>query len=257
MQVAIVALSLALLPPAPASAASVSYAEVKAAVHAVRARTPAFSDAAFRSAYDNTLMGRYGLDECESPDYTGGAAPAVEAYAYIADRVLTWQADLPRLGYPRTAWSAAVSRFEAVASFGGRASGSKSSLTAWNARIDSKRRSLQDVLAAYRRVHPHALWTSADGVGCGGGEIEVKLITQPAATQVSIIPAFFYELCRVQKVDPNDTTRCAHWREVTGPIVEVSGNYRYVARWHDGTVKRGILDVESAADAGTITLRKP
>jgi hypothetical protein len=243
--VKIVALILALASP------SVSYPQIKAAVAAVRAQQPAERVRVFRGQYD--------IIDCGDSNYTGGWTSKASAYAFIADKVLIWESDLPRLGYPRSVWSAPVAKYESSAIFIANSVAPGSFFEALDgspSRMEIRRSDLQNALLTYRKTHPHAT-EIANGLGCGGGELPIKLVTQPVATQVTIIPAFFYELCRVQRIDPNDTTRCAHWREVSGPIVEVSGNYRYVARWHDGTVKRGILDVESAADAGTILLRKP
>lgn len=238
----IVALMLALVSP------QLSYAQIKTAVAAVRAQQPV--------RHADVMDGQYDIMDCGESDYTGGSATLASEYAYIADKVLIWQTDLPRIGYPRRVWAAPVARFESSGIFIANSVAPGKFFDVWDDRIDASRKALQKTLLAYRKTNPHAV-AIANGLGCGGGEVPVKLVTQPVATQVTIIPAFFYELCRVQRIDPNDTTRCAHWREVSGPIVEVSGNYRYVARWHDGTVKRGILDVESAADSGTITLRKP
>lgn len=90
----------------------------------------------------------------------------------------------------------------------------------------------------------------------GDGERPIGFVTRPAATHVFIIPSFFYELCRVRKVDPEDTSRCEHWREVLTTVVPITGRYHYIAKWGDGTIARGVLDEEDPA-TGTITLRKP
>jgi len=240
--VKILALLLALTGP------SLSYAQIKAAVAAVRAQRPA--------RHADVVDGRYDIMDCGESDYTGGSATRASEYAYIADKALIWETDLPRIGYPRRVWAAPVARFESSGIFVANSVAPEHFFDVWDDRIDASRKRLQKSLLAYRATHPHAA-AIANGLGCGGGEVPVKLVTRPVATQVSIIPSFFYELCRVQRIDPNDTARCAHWREVSGPIVQVSGDYHYVAKWHDGTVKRGMLDVESATDAGTITLRKP
>jgi hypothetical protein len=237
-----VALVLALVSP------SLSYPQIKSAVVAVRAQRPV--------QRVDTFEGQYDIMDCGTSDYTGGVATRASEYAYIADKALIWEADLPRLGYPRAVWGAPVARFESTAVSIANSVAPAHFFDVWDDRIDASRKGLQKALLAYRATHPHA-GHIANGLGCGGGEVPVKLVTQPAATQVTIIPAFFYELCRVQRIDPNDTARCAHWREVSGPIVQVSGDYHYVAKWRDGTVKRGMLDVEAASDSGTITLRKP
>lgn len=238
----IVALLLALASP------SLSYAQIKSAVVAVRAERPIQPIRLWERQYD--------IQDCGESNYTGGAATVASNYAYIADKVLIWEADLPRLGYPRSVWSAPVARFESSSVFIANSVDPKEFFEVWEDRIGARRDALEKALLAYRATHPQA-GRITNGLGCGGGEVPVKLVTQPVATQVSIIPSFFYELCRVQRIDPNDTTRCAHWRDVSGPIVQVSGDYHYVAKWHDGTVKRGMLDVESATGSGTITLRKP
>jgi len=209
--VKIVALLLALVSP------QLSYSQIKSAVAAVRAQQPV--------RHVDVMDGRYDVMDCGESDYTGGRTTRASEYAYVADKALIWESDLPRIGYPRSVWAAPVARFESSGIFIANSVDPAHFFDVWEDRIDPRRKDLQNALLAYRKTHHHAV-AIANGLGCGGGEVPVKLVTQPAATLVTIIPAFFYELCRVQKIDPNDTTRCAHWREVSGPIVQVSGNYR-------------------------------
>ena len=241
--------------PARAVSSDPSYATAKRAASAVlRPRLASEDFGAPRSFYD--------LVQCEPPDF---AAPAettrATIYADLAGGVLYWEHDLPKAGYPRRVWQPWVSQYEqAIVGLARRVPAQKF-FAAWEKSPESKLDGLRHLLLAYRVDHPRLPEVLSRPEGCGGGEVSVNLVTEPAATQVSIIPAFFYELCRVQRIDPNDTARCAHWREVSGPIVQVSGDYHYVAKWHDGTVKRGMLDVEAASPlgtgTGTITLRKP
>jgi hypothetical protein len=97
---------------------------------------------------------------------------------------------------------------------------------------------------------------TVDG-GCGAGEITVNIETDPPGAQVLFIPTFFYELCKAQKLSPDDTERCNHWREaVSGSVASVSGDYVYVARWPDGSARRGKLSISPAQEGQTIRLGK-
>jgi len=104
--------------------------------------------------------------------------------------------------------------------------------------------------------------------GCGAGEFGVRIVTEPKGAQVLFIPSFFYELCRAQNVDPEDTTRCKRWREaIDGTVTQVAGDYSYVARWADGVTRRGKLRFTDAEEGpfdptcqchrSLITLSKP
>lgn len=96
--------------------------------------------------------------------------------------------------------------------------------------------------------------------GCGAGEIGVQIATEPAGAQVLFIPTFFYELCRAQNLQPDDPWgSCSErWREaVDGTITRVAGDYHYVARWSDGTTRRGRLRIGDDQDGQTITLARP
>jgi len=241
----------------------VPYAQVKRAVAAVRAAGQASAIPA----------GPYEIPCGAFQDFTGAvygdrAEAPVEAYADVADRVLGLEADLPRIGYPERAWSAWLARYErdAIATrtpapnstVGGLGLGDIGHLgVAPRARIhDPAFEGLRLLLARYRRAHRRARPVVLGVCVEGEGERAIAFVSRPAATHVFIIPSFFYELCRVRKIDPEDTSRCEHWREVLSAVVPVSGSYHYVAKWADGTTARGILDEEDPASR-TITLRKP
>lgn len=112
-------------------------------------------------------------------------------------------------------------------------------------------------LAAYRRSHPSLPKLVSIG-GCGGAELTVSIATDPKGGQVLFIPTFFYELCKVQRQNPDDPQRCPRWRGAfEGHLAEVIGNYMYRVRWHDGTLRRGTLNFAELDDGATIVLRKP
>jgi hypothetical protein len=237
-----------------------SYAEVKVAVasmprtHKLRldpAGSGAFQCGAAASCYD--------IESCQfGSDFIGTKTTTTAGvYADVANYVGIWESDLPKVGYPERAWRPWVSSYEAAAI----ATVERYGAAAFYDKADSALPSLNGlkrVLMRYRATHPKALMIINEG-GCGAGETPVKVVTVPAATQVSIIPTFFFELCRVQRIDPNDVNRCAHWREVVdGEVTPVSGDYHYVARWHDGAVRKGTLSfTERVTETGIITLRKP
>lgn len=255
------AVLIAAQPVARASGFEASYAQVKRAVAAVRAVDGG-----------STGLDGGGYDLACDPfeDFTGAAYgerayASVERYSDIADRVLRFERDLPRIGYPERVWAAWLAEYErdAVAGRSARPAGGPSSGATFSDLFGSPAigpahsdlDGLRDLLAAYRRSHGNVLPVEIGGCE-GAGERPIEVLTKPAATHVFIIPAFFYELCRVRRVDPDDTSRCAQWREVLGRVVPVSGSYRYVAKWADGTTARGILD-EDAVTSGAITLHKP
>ena len=165
-------------------------------------------------------------------DFLGtDTAERMRSLAQTADAAyeITWlQAVLTQLGYPRDAWSAPLTRYEA-------------DLLA--ARSIDRQREVKEVaiprivtaLNAYRRrVNPSLPPVTSEG-GCGAGEIGVKIRTVPPDGRVEFIPVFFYELCRSQSKDPNDAGRCPYWREpAEGVLFNVAGDYFYRAVWNDG-----------------------
>jgi hypothetical protein len=261
---AVAAIVLGLAQPVGAVPADgVPYAQVKRAVAAVRATESAA-----------VASGPYEISCDPFQDFTGAmygdrAEMTVERYADVADRVLGLEADLPRIGYPERVWSAWLSRYEsgaiverapspvpsAIPTGLGLGGLGLSGISRPHVRL-SGFEGLRDLLTSYRRSHRHARHVILGACVDAEAERAVPLVTQPAASHVFVIPSFFYELCRVRKVDPEDTMRCAHWREVASRVVPMSGSYHYIAKWADGTTARGILDKEDAS-SDAITLRKP
>ncbi|MCA1621497.1 MAG: hypothetical protein LC795_19935 [Acidobacteria bacterium] len=94
--------------------------------------------------------------------------------------------------------------------------------------------------------------------GCGAGEFVIKIRTVPAGGRVNIIPVFFYELCKAQRLNPDDSAQCDRWREpVEGVVTEVVGDYFYRVSWPDGARRSGRLSFTKLQPDQTVTFRKP
>jgi hypothetical protein len=76
--------------------------------------------------------------------------------------------------------------------------------------------------------------------GCGGGETLVQFKTDPVASQLRLIPEFFFTVCAKQKRDPWSNTQCRWWKDVLSEGGEmVAGTYRYHAQTPDGKIRQG------------------
>jgi hypothetical protein len=183
-----------------------------------------------------------------------------ESLGGLASNVLTWTSDLTGLRYPRHIWEPLVAKFEseylagAIGNYGrGRneAKKPKGGQDTFEFIQELERR-----LAAHRKSNPSLVKVIAID-GCGDGEVVVKIVTDPRGGQVLFIPTFFYELCRAQNLNPEDTTRCNRWRQAEdGQLHDVIGNYQYIAKWRDGTIKKGMLRFGQREDGKTITVRQ-
>jgi hypothetical protein len=179
------------------------------------------------------------------------------AFADIAFDVIFWREGLKRAGYPAALWRSALSDYEqravdraiAVSKSGGDPDDYEIP--------ESFFKGLERDVAPYHAAHP-ATWHVVNDGGCGAVEAKVSIATRPTGGQVFVIPTFFYQLCKVQKQNADDTHSCPNWREaVDGQVSEVAGDYQYQVRWHDGSVRRGRLSFDYNDDGHTITLRKP
>jgi hypothetical protein len=185
-------------------------------------------------------------------------------YSMIANIAVRYQRALMKLDYPRNVWGATLAAFESYEAGRAKALGPEFGTAhdddelgnvpfegAFSDRIQAE-------LKAYQATHP-SLHGLAFAGGCGADEISVKIVTAPIATQVFLIPSFYYELCRAENVDPDNTTACDHWREVLGPVAKIAGSYHYLVRWV-GAVRRGVLDDKDYRendDGYEVMLRKP
>ncbi len=177
------------------------------------------------------------------------------AVADLAYRVVYLSNDLQRLGYPPAIWKNIILEYERDVLQHLSPAPSEDER---QGRLSEFTQELRRSLDAYRSSHPTI---KEEYMSCGPGdaEIQARIVTQPRASQVLFTPSFYYDLCIAQKIDPEDTKRCNRWREaVDGKVEWVSGEYYYIARWPDGTTRRGKF--RFAADDShvtTITLRKP
>jgi len=79
---------------------------------------------------------------------------------------------------------------------------------------------------------------------CGAGETEWELTTQPTSAIISVINAFNFTLCEVRHIDPWSPASCHGWNEAVTSVLELAGDYHYLARWPDGAVTRGHFSIE-------------
>lgn len=92
--------------------------------------------------------------------------------------------------------------------------------------------------------------------GCGAGEIEVRF-RLPGGSRAMIINSFRYELCMVRNVDPQDTTACYGWKQVTGVPMYLSGGYRYVVARPGGGRSSGEFVVDQRRFASLLSESRP
>jgi hypothetical protein len=156
--------------------------------------------------------------------------------------------------FPRPIWEAPVRNFEAREL--DRIVEARGFLQDYQDQRAALLNALAPPLNDARRGNPALPEVTVDG-GCGAGEITVNIETDPPGAQVLFSPTFFYEFCKAQKFNPEDTERCHHWREaVSGTVASVSGDYVYIARWSDGAARRGKLSISPGQDGQTIRLGK-
>lgn len=260
-----------ILPLGALAATQPSYGEVKAAMYQLvkaddlflwpkKLELVPYDRRTFGASTCTARAGCRVLDSCtDGRSYLDKtASPLVRNYADVAYEVVEYDLALTSLGYPRSIWSPATSDYErsevTLANRAGPDAFSESAWHTWQGR-------LSEVLAAYRADHP-AIYGIVLSGGCGAGEVSVTIITSPPATQVFLIPSFFYELCRAEHIAADNVDTCDHWREVVGPVTEISGMYHYFANWPGGITRRGILNVKDIERNRTtymysITLEKP
>ncbi len=75
--------------------------------------------------------------------------------------------------------------------------------------------------------------------GCGAGETEVVIRTEPVGAKVAYITEFKHMLCEVRNLDPYDSTACSGWIDAVKDVEYLSGKYVYVANWPDGKSTSG------------------
>jgi len=83
--------------------------------------------------------------------------------------------------------------------------------------------------------------------GCGAGEWAVKIVTDPKAKVLRLIPEFFAMLCE-QSGRAQFGANCPYWHDAPQQSqFYVSGVYRYVVTWPDGGERTGKVDFDKLA----------
>lgn len=188
----------------------------------------------------------YDLTGCASISPRLSAADAavqnvisLAAEMVLVAKTLTWA------GYPPAVWQASVNAFERkqLALLAKRPSADKI-----EAEFQTFGRPFMQQLDRYRKSSrtklPELSWWSVEGCGGHGRPITIK--TSPEKGRLRIMPAFYHNLCKAQKVDADDPDKCNHGIDVNdGEQVLLSGKYQYIATWPGGLKQRGRQDFDS------------
>lgn len=78
----------------------------------------------------------------------------------------------------------------------------------------------------------------------GGGQVMATIKTLPKNARVSMITFFHFSLCAARNIDPWNTEACYGWRDVLTNKVSVCGDYKYIAKWQDGSISRGQFTID-------------
>ena len=206
-------------------------------------------------------------------DCTGGSeyllpsgqtnSPRTEIIAKLGDLaydVVRMRRALKALGYPEAMWKPALIDYEdaqmKMRITERRPQGADWTSPSWTQQQEFKQR-LVATLAAYRAREAPTLPKVIYEGGCGAGDFGVKILVEPHSGHVEFIPVFYYELCKAQRLNPDDNVSCDRWREpADGLLFYVAGDYFYVATWPDGSQRRGRLGFNNLQEGQTITIRK-
>jgi hypothetical protein len=203
----------------------------------------------------------YDLRSCNEPsDFIGQSLDSesrepLPLLIDVAAIVTIWRSDFGKLGVPERVWGAAVTDFE---------NSQVKTIVRRGKELDDDQ--VQTALAgiaselnSYRDQTSDTLPKFIVEGGCGAGEVSVRVTLRPSNGQVLFIPAFSYELCKRQRLNPDDPRLCNRWTEaVEGLVMYVSGDYYYAARWPDGTTRNGKLGFNSPnQDGTTLVIQKP
>jgi hypothetical protein len=222
-----------------------------------------------KTAEDYLLWADFGYCEWHerflSSVFTGYKdAFAIHLISGLAINVSRWSRDLQTIGYPANVWKPLIEEFE---------KSHLEKLTTINfvklrpksitpdrhgifySKFENEYQEEAQVLASAlndyaEREHKSLPKIFLSGEKCtGAGGQVVTILTDPSAGRVSLIPIFFYKLCRAQGIDPYDRYACDRWREIPRGVSRmVSGDYRYVVDWGDGEQREGTLPFNSKGD---------
>lgn len=178
--------------------------------------------------------------EAEYPDSKSEDLPNL---VDLAETTVVWRNDFRKLGVPPEVWESVVRSYEdARLKNGARLS---------EAQEEAGKKRIAAALNSYRRLSKPSLPRFVVEGGCGAAEIEVHLELRPPNGRLFLIPVFLYKLCQAQHLNPADPRSCDRWTEVlNGTASYVSGDYVYMARWTDGSVRCGPLGFKSNDQEG-------
>jgi hypothetical protein len=180
------------------------------------------------------------------PEAGEGASSRTRQLADLAYEIVRLKKLMARLGYPEAVWRPMLVDNE------------ERGKESFDPIEGTYLEGLSQTLNAYRRQSAPALPATLVEGGCGEGEVAIRIATRPGNGRVRLIPVFFFKLCEVQKIDPDDPRRCDHWREpAEGALFEVSGDYNYQASWPDGARRSGMLSFTRLEYGQTVTIGKP
>ncbi|WP_446007736.1 hypothetical protein [Candidatus Electrothrix sp.] len=180
-----------------------------------------------------------------------------EELADVAFRIVVLEWNLNQLDYPSELWRPALNMLEKhqkkmVSKAYASSHFPLTYLFDDSATFLKKLALLLNIYRITQAEHLSPVWVEG---GCGAGEIGINISTVPQNGRVWLIPTFFYELCRVKKIDPFDPAKCTRWREhVKGLLFDVAGDYKYYAVWPDGFVKKGTLAFTNVEYGQTVVI---
>jgi hypothetical protein len=201
----------------------------------------------------------YSLADCDQArlymptQYSG--ADKLDEGTELAFYIVSWRNGLRNAGFPDAVWRPDLIQYEdrelnTIAGTTGDDS---------DERRTEFRRYLARKLNNYRQTTATSLpKVVPDDEGCGAGEADYGIRTDPPGGRVWLIPVYFYRLCKAQGLDPDNSQSCDRWRQAPNGLVQpLSGDYYYYALWPDGTrTGRTFLAVEGPPET-VFTIPKP
>ncbi|HEV2652606.1 MAG TPA: hypothetical protein VGU69_15200 [Rhizomicrobium sp.] len=172
----------------------------------------------------------------------------------VALATARWSHYLTELGYPANVWQPDIAKFEAdelsvveqATAYDAQKADDRAH--AFAARLAAK-------LAAYRTTH--AGRTAVIAWQNCGRESFTRTVTLSPSGDLTLIPAYLYDLCGRYGVGADDPLQCNRWSTPAPAGVErISGGYRFVAHWPDGTRRCGAFTVDSESDRQPLALTK-
>ncbi|TPJ22657.1 hypothetical protein [Mesorhizobium sp. B2-7-2] len=227
----------------------------------------------YNTDYGEAANGGYNLVDCDvvSPDHylasfgkDGRTMVRSKRNEPVAGLLLTAQSTvsmveaLKHAGYPASVADRPIQQFEtaAIAFFARNPDYDAIDTSDFYDLLDKFHKQVFSEAEKYRASAKKKLPDLIYLTDCGDGEWPVHVRTIPSNGRVVWIPEFFYRLCKVQKLDPDNEKQCDRWREAPDNIVNVIGDYRYRASWPDGSLKTGALKFANR-EQEHLTIRKP